>query len=238
MCYISGGSYTSFYTAKSEARKTIRPFYMDTYPVTNAEYLQFVKANNNWSKSKVKTIFADKNYLASWKTDFELGEDVNPNSPVTNVSWFAAKAYAKWAGKRLPTVAEWEYVASASVKRPSAGDDKNNIARIQQWYSKRSDTKLTSVGSTEKNFWGVYDMFGLVWEWQYDFSTAVVSGESRGESNIDKNFFAEEVLFPPMMSQTILLLCVMRSEILFVQTTPAKIWDSDVLKIYKKGRIK
>lgn len=189
MCYISSGFYTPFYAAKDEAKKTIKPFYMDAYPVTNAEYLEFVKANNNWSRSRVKRIFADKNYLSHWKSDFEMGENVNPQSPVTNVSWFAAKAYAKWVGKRLPTVAEWEYVASASVTRPNAGDDKNNIARIQQWYSKRSDSKVAAIGSTERNFWGVYDMFGLVWEWQYDFSTALVSGEARGDSNVNRNFF-------------------------------------------------
>jgi formylglycine-generating enzyme len=189
MCYISGGIYTSLYAAKDEAKKLIKPFYMDAYPVTNAEYLAFVKANINWSRSKVKAIFADRKYLTHWKSDFELGEDVNPQSPVTNVSWFAAKEYARWIGKRLPTVAEWEFVASASGTKPDAGDDKNNIARIQQWYSKRSDSKLAPIGSTEKNFWGVFDMFGLVWEWQYDFNTALVSGESRGDSNVDRNFF-------------------------------------------------
>jgi sulfatase modifying factor 1 len=176
MCYISGGFYTSFYPAKDEVKKIVKPFYMDAFPVTNAEYLKFVKAN-------------DKNYLVHWKSDFELGENVNPQSPVTNVSWFAAKAYAKWVGKRLPTVAEWEFVAAASGTKPNAGDDKNNIARIQQWYSKRSDSKLASVGSTEKNFWGVYDMFGLVWEWQYDFNTSLVSADSRGDSNVDRNLF-------------------------------------------------
>lgn len=189
MCYISGGFYTSLYAAKDEEKKIVKPFYMDAFPVTNAEYLKFVKANDNWSRSRVKGIFADKNYLIHWKSDFELGENVNPQSPVTNVSWFAAKAYAKWVGKRLPTVAEWEYVAGASVTKPNAGEDKNNIACIQQWYSKRSDSKLASIGSTEKNFWGVYDMFGLVWEWQYDFNTALVSADSRGDSNVDRNLF-------------------------------------------------
>jgi formylglycine-generating enzyme required for sulfatase activity len=124
-----------------------------------------------------------------WKNDYEFGTNVNPQSPVTNISWFAARAYAEWAGKRLPTVAEWEFVASASLTKPDALNDKNNIERIQQWYSKRSDPMLNPVGSTEKNYWGVYDLFGLIWEWQYDFNTAMVSGESRGDTNIDRNFF-------------------------------------------------
>jgi formylglycine-generating enzyme len=189
MCYIPGGFYIPLYASKDEAKKIVKPFYMDAYPVTNAEYLEFIKANRDWSRSRVKRIFADKNYLIHWKSDFELGNDINPRSPVTNVSWFAAKAYAKWAGKRLPTVAEWEFTASASVTRPNAGNDKDNITRIQQWYSKRTDSKLAAIGSTERNFWGVYDMFGLVWEWQYDFNIALVSGESRGDSDADRNLF-------------------------------------------------
>jgi formylglycine-generating enzyme required for sulfatase activity len=189
ICYISGGIYSPLYAAKNEKKETIKPFYMDKYPVTNAEYLLFVKANPKWTRSKVKRIFADKNYLIHWKEDFEIGSNVNPKSPVTNISWFAAKAYAEWTGKRLPTVAEWEYVASASTTKPDALNDKNNIERIQQWYSKRSDPMLNPVGSTEKNYWGIFDMFGLIWEWQYDFNTAMVSGESRGDTNIDRNFF-------------------------------------------------
>jgi formylglycine-generating enzyme len=189
MCYIAGGYYSSLYADRDEVKKFVKPFYMDKYPVTNAEYLEFVKSNRNWSRSGVKRIFADNNYLSHWKSDFELGANVDPMSPVTNISWFAAKAYAQWIGKRLPTVAEWELVGSASLTKPNAGDDKNNIARIQEWYSKRSSSKLAPVGSTEKNYWGVYDMFGLIWEWQFDFNTALVSGESRGDSNVDRNFF-------------------------------------------------
>ena len=65
---------------------------MDEYAVTNAEFLEFVKANPAWSKSKVKRLFADTNYLKHWKSDFEIGESNKNiyNSPVVNVSWFAA----------------------------------------------------------------------------------------------------------------------------------------------------
>ncbi|MDR3610085.1 MAG: formylglycine-generating enzyme family protein [Ignavibacteriaceae bacterium] len=189
MSYIRGGYYVSLYSSKDEAKKQVKPFYMDKYAVTNSEYLEFVKASPKWSRSGIKRIFADRNYLKNWRSDFELGDKVNPMSPVTNVSWFAAKAYAEWAGKRLPTVAEWEYVASASLTKPNAGDDMHNIARIQQWYSRSSESRLASVGSTEKNYWGVYDMFGLIWEWQYDFNTALVSGESRGDADMDKNLY-------------------------------------------------
>lgn len=189
MVFISGGTYTPLYKKEDESGKqSVKPFFMDVYPVTNEEFLEFVKANPKWQRSNVKKIFADKSYLNHWAGDVELG-DINPESPVTNISWFAAKAYAKWCGKRLPTIAEWEFAAGASKTKPNAFDDEDNINRIQKWYSQKSSERLPAVGTTEKNYWGVYDLFGLIWEWNYDFNTALVTGESRGDSNLERNLF-------------------------------------------------
>jgi len=179
MVLISGGLYTPLYMKETEAKQKVNAFYMDVYPVTNAEFLEFVKVNPKWRRSNVKRIFADKSYLNNWKNDLELDENAKPNSPVTNVSWFAAKEYAEWVGKRLPTVAEWEYVISSE----------KNIQKISNWYSKLSPDKIPPVGSTEKNSFGVYDMYGLIWEWTYDFNTALVTGESRGDSDFERNMF-------------------------------------------------
>lgn len=190
MVLISGGYYTPLYMEETgETKIKVEPFYMDVYPVTNAQFLEFVKTNPKWLRSKIKRLFADKSYLIHWKGDLELGEKVNPKSPVTNISWFAAKAYAKWAGKRLPTVTEWEYVASASKIKPNAYRDEKVIQSILDWYSKRSPEKLQQVGSTDRNYWGLYDLHGLIWEWTYDFNTALVTGESRGGASLERNLF-------------------------------------------------
>jgi formylglycine-generating enzyme len=162
---------------------------MDVYPVTNSEFLEFVIANPGWQKSKAKRLFADQSYLKHWTGDTELGENIDPESPVTNISWFAAKEYAKWKGKRLPTVDEWEYAASAGKNSRDGTSDPANIKRIQEWYSRLSSKNLPKVGSTDKNFWGIYDMFGLIWEWTYDFNNAMVTGDSRGGSDIERNLF-------------------------------------------------
>jgi hypothetical protein len=77
-------------------------------PVTNAGFLAFVKANSKWKRSEVKKPFADPDYLQLWADDYKLGSQADGNAPVKYVSWFAAKAYAQWKGKRLPTTAEWE----------------------------------------------------------------------------------------------------------------------------------
>lgn len=190
MVCISAGYFTPLFKDETDAGKIkIEPFYMDVYPVTNAQFLEFVKANPKWQRSRIKRLFADKSYLNHWKSDLELGEKINPHSPVTNISWFAAKAYAEWLGKRLPTVAEWEYVASASKIKPNAYGDEKVIQSILDWYSKRSLDKLQPVGSTDKNYWGVYDLHGLIWEWTYDFNTALVTGEFRGDASLERNLF-------------------------------------------------
>jgi sulfatase modifying factor 1 len=179
MVLIPSGYYESLFKDDSFEKEKVEKFYLDVYPVTNAEYLEFVKANPEWQKSNVKKIFADISYLRNWKSDLELGENVNPESPVTYVSWFAAKAFAEWNGKRLPTVAEWEYVASVE----------KDIKKVLDWYSKISPDNVPPVGSTDKNGFGIYDMYGLIWEWTYDFNSALVTGESRGDGNLEKNLF-------------------------------------------------
>jgi len=190
MVLISSGYYTPLYKEENDdAKEKIESFYIDVYPVTNQQFLEFVNANPKWMRSKVKKLFADASYLKHWKSDLEPGANTDPRSPVTNISWFAAKAYAEWVGKRLPTVAEWEYVASASKNKPDAYGDEKVINTILNWYSKRSLDYLPAVGSTDKNYWGVYDLHGLIWEWTYDFNTALVTGESRGDSNLERNLF-------------------------------------------------
>jgi formylglycine-generating enzyme len=189
MILINGGSYTPLYNNKSVDKKIkVKPFFIDKYEVTNSQFLEFVKANPRWRKSKVKSLFADKNYLRNWKGDLELGKDVLPESPVTNVSWFAAKAYCDYYGKKLPTIAEWEFIAKAGKSSPDGSKDEAYIRKILECYLKPA-VKSISVYSSEKNYWGVYNMEGFIWEWTLDFSSSLVTGESRGDSGLERNLF-------------------------------------------------
>lgn len=189
MAFISGGYYTPVYTKKDEPKQKVNSFYMDVYAVTVGEYLSFLQSNPQWRKSNVKKLFADKHYLQNWNGDLEPGEDMDLKSPVTNVSWFAAKAYAEWKGKRLPTTAEWEYVASAGSNSPDGAADEKNIKKVLQWYSERSTKNIAAVGTTGKNYWKVYDITGLIWEWTYDFNNALVTGESREDNTLNSDLF-------------------------------------------------
>jgi formylglycine-generating enzyme required for sulfatase activity len=124
-----------------------------------------------------------------WATDLEPGSTAPPTVPVTYVSWFAAKAFADWKGKRLPTVAEWEYAASASPGRPDGANDPEFNRRVREWYTSPSSAQLSVVGAGPANFWGVRDLHGLVWEWVADFNSAMITGDARNDSGLDRDLF-------------------------------------------------
>lgn len=189
MVLVKGGNYKPLYADTNAADVKVESFYMDKYAVTNSDFQKFVEENPKWRKSKVKKIFADKTYLTNWESDLKPGKNVLPNAPVTNVSWFAAKDYCECQGKRLPKVAEWEYAAQASETKANGGSDKKYLQKIFDWYSMPTQSKISRVGSKGKNYWGVYDLHGLIWEWTQDFYSALVTGESRGDSGLEKNLF-------------------------------------------------
>ena len=91
-----------------------RGFYIDKYPVTNAQYKRFLDANPQWRKDYIDREYANDNYLKHWnENNYPNGERYHP---VVYVSWYAAMAYAKWVGKRLPTEIEWKKAARGGLK--------------------------------------------------------------------------------------------------------------------------
>ncbi len=187
MVVIKGGSYLPLYS-KNIQKTDVKSFSMDVYPVTNSDFLAFVKINPEWKKNKVKSIFADSNYLKQWDSDVSFAKNI-ANSPVVNVSWFAAKKYCECQGKRLPETAEWELAAKASETKADASKDVGFNQWVLNWVTKPNPAVLPSVGSTFKNFYGVWDMHGLAWEWTYDFNNALTTGESRGNGSLDNTLF-------------------------------------------------
>ncbi|MDH5380852.1 MAG: formylglycine-generating enzyme family protein [Cyclobacteriaceae bacterium] len=187
MVEIKGGAFVPLY-GNDSVKVKVDDFFIDVFPITREEYLQFVKDNPYWQRSNAKKIFADGNYLINWYNDLHLNEDTPPQAPITNVSWFAAKRYCEIQGKRLPTMDEWEFVAMANEKLPDARTDSLYNQYILNWYE-TPKTFNQQIGSTFKNYWGVYDLHGLVWEWTLDFNSVLLSGESRKDVDNDRNLF-------------------------------------------------
>ena len=187
MVTVKGGTYIPLYGVDSTA-VTLEAFSMDVYPVTNKEYLKFVQEYPEWKKSTVKRLFADGNYLVNWESDESFGNQLADDAAVTNVSWFAAKKYCECQEKRLPTVDEWEYAAMADKNDPDARKKESYNQLILDWYE-APKTFNNAIGSTFKNYWGIYDLHGLVWEWTMDFNSVLISGESRKDVDKDSNLF-------------------------------------------------
>ncbi len=159
---------------------------MDRTPVTNAEFLVFVKEDPSWQKGNVPELFAGSEYLQNWQSATSHGEDVLPQQPVTHVSWFAATAYCEAQGGRLPTWYEWEFAAAADTERHDARADGAWRQSILAWYSVPSNRALREVGQEPANAWGLHDLNGLVWEWVEDYSALLVSSDNREQGGADK----------------------------------------------------
>ena len=135
-------------------------FYIDPYEVTNAQFKAFIDANPEWRKDNIPSEYHNGNYLRHWDgNDYPNGR---ADHPVVYVSWYAAMAYAKWVGKRLPTEAEWEKAARGGMahKRYVWGNSRDPGRANYGYYGKRT----RSVGSYLPNGYGLYDMGGNVWE--------------------------------------------------------------------------
>lgn len=166
---VPGGSAALLFRDKGEENIVVPPLRVDVTPVTNEEFLSFIKLQPQWRRSKIKALFADKTYLEHWQGDFSFSPSL-AKKPVTQVSWFTARAYCRYWGKRLPTTTEWEYYSDA-------GSPESETILLR-WYEKSQEI-LKPIKQGKPNKYGIYDAVGVIWEWVDDFSSAIMSGDSR-----------------------------------------------------------
>jgi formylglycine-generating enzyme required for sulfatase activity len=183
---LPGGRFASVLPADGKtAPAVLKPFRLRTEPVTNAEFLAFVKSHPEWRRDRVPPVFADGRYLSQWAAPDQLGPDTLPRQPATQVSWFAAQAYCESEHARLPTWYEWEYAAAADASRADARSDPAWRERVLSWYARPSSQALPPVGG-KPDVHGVRDLNGLVWEWVVDFNAMITSADSREQDGADK----------------------------------------------------
>lgn len=185
MVSIQGGSYRPLYLKKNMPLTFVKPFKLDKFPVTNAQFAQFVNQNPQWQRGKVSSRQADGNYLYHWQRNQDglfAPKSSELNYPVTYVSWFAANAYCRAQNKRLPTIDEWEFAGLASDKAPDGSKDPNFSKIILDWYAEGGQRGLRNVGSAKPNYYGIYDMHGLIWEWTEDFNSSLLNAGTANSS--------------------------------------------------------
>ncbi len=176
MVLIPSGSYIPLFKYGDDVLDDesidVDSFYIDKYPVTNIDFYSFVKKKPEWDGNNFKLIFADRNYLNHWK-NIDSFDEIN-NYPVVNVSWFAANEYCLYLGSRLPTLDEWEYVASSGKEFRVAKDDPSYLHNLLDWYINSQSRGVISIDKMTDNYWGVFGLHGVVWEWVSDFNSVIL----------------------------------------------------------------
>ncbi len=183
-------------TAQPRHQVTLDPFFLDPYEVTNRQFERFVQATGyQTTAEKEGTAFVWLNSQQGWQQTKgatwrqpKAGPDVfasnRADHPVVNVSWYDAEAYCRWAGKRLPTEAEFEYATRAGtqtvywwgnfspgIRQVANVADESVRALLPAVITGYDDGYVTTapVGSYEANPFELFDMTGNVAEWSADW---------------------------------------------------------------------
>jgi formylglycine-generating enzyme required for sulfatase activity len=174
---------------KHEHEMSIKSFYIDKTPVTCAEFKRFLDATHYRPEDSHNFLrsWTDGNFPASWA-----------RKPVTWVSIEDARAYAKWAGKRLPHEWEWQYAAQGTDGRLYPwGNDKDD-SRVPPFESGRDERPPADVDAHPQGAspFGVLDLVGNVWQWTDEFRdeharAAILKGGSHYRPSGSKWYFPQ-----------------------------------------------
>ncbi len=179
---VPAGAFTPQFSPRpGQKRFQINAFWLDRQPVTQAEFLTFLKAHPLWQRSQIPPIFQEGSYLAHWQGDLALpapsvAVPVPEKQAVTQVSWMAARAFCAAQGKRLPSLLEWEYAAEV--------DNPDSLL----WYSQAGVGIPAQAGKSPANAKGIKDLH-LMYEWVEDFNQVIMTNDSREGNEKDASVF-------------------------------------------------
>jgi sulfatase modifying factor 1 len=177
---IPAGQFESALAIASHAANLrLAAFSMRSEPVTNAEFLAFVRQHPEWQRGQVPSLLAGTSYLSQWQGPLEPGESILPDQPVTQVSWFAARAYCGSEQARLPNWYEWEYVSAADATRAEARRDPLRNQDLLSAIQGASGNLPGVIGTRPANVYGVRDLNRLLWEWTGDYAAMFPNPDAR-----------------------------------------------------------
>jgi gamma-glutamyl hercynylcysteine S-oxide synthase len=215
--FVAGGPFVmgtdgepwSYDNERRAHERELPPFWIDTLPVTNAAYLEFVDAGGyaertHWSEEGwTWRREAGLEHPEFWERDrsgwtrmrFGRRETLPGAEPVQHVCWFEADAFARWAGKRLPTEAEWEKAATwdpAGEKRRYPWGDEGPREEHANLGRRRFGPAPAGSFPEGSSAWGCQQLLGDVWEWTSSDFTPYPGFEAFPYREYSEVFFGSE----------------------------------------------
>jgi ergothioneine biosynthesis protein EgtB len=198
-----------------ENKVYLNPYEIDNSLVTNGEFIGFIEdggytnykhwladgwdlvQDENWA-SPLYWYF-DKSKKKWFKKDFRGNDEIDPDEPVVNVSYYEADAFSKWAKKRLPSEAEWEKAASWNEKSSSKtvfpwGNHPPDIEHANLLESHQWAPTVAGTYPRGKSHYGCHQMIGDVWEWTSSEYVLYPGFKSKFEEYTDKWAINQKVL--------------------------------------------
>ncbi len=174
---LQGGPFVSALAGPQGRPETpdIAAFDLRAWPVSESEMANFLRHHRRWRRDRVSPLLASPPYLSAWPQADRAPADGAKQRSVTEVSWFAARAYCASEHARLPTWFEWEYAAAASRDQQDARMDAAHLQRILA----RTTGRIATRAQMHTTVQGIHGLYDGLWEWLDDQAALFPAADTR-----------------------------------------------------------